>query len=121
MALTQYILSHISQGGSHWYNTSQHTDMTRATRRHTHDDPGPQGSGLKSRGPWLTARWAPEPEAGAWRVHQGPQELGFVGGRELGTGLPLLFPSSLSHSFLPGPQASAREWATQAPSGEEWC
>lgn len=29
----------ISQGWSHWYNTSQHTDTTRAATRHTHDDP----------------------------------------------------------------------------------
>lgn len=40
VALIQFTLSHISQGWSHWYNTSQHhTDTTRTLRRHTHDDP----------------------------------------------------------------------------------
>lgn len=80
----------------------------------------PHGSGLTSHGPWLTARWVPEPEARAWRVYQESQELEFAGRRELGTGILSLCPFSLSHSFLPGPHASAREWAAQALSEEEW-
>lgn len=91
-------------------NTSQHhTDTTRALRRHTHDNPLARGSGLTSPGPRLTARWAPEPRAGAWRVHQGLREMGFAGRRELGPGLSPLCPSgpllpALLADLSPAPQ-----------------
>lgn len=79
-----------------------HTDTTRALRRHTHDNPLARGSGGTSPGPWLTARWVPEPRAGAWRVHQGLREMGFSGRRELGPGLSSLCPSG---PLLPAPLA----------------
>lgn len=92
MALAQSLLSHVSQGWSH-----------RATRHHTtQTQPEPETARTRqSPGPWLRAdiTWsmadrqvAPEPRAGAWRVHQGLEETGFAGRRELGPGLSLLCP-----------------------------
>lgn len=96
--------------------TTPHRHNKSPEMAHTQQSTGPCGSGLISPGPWLTSRWAPEPGAEAWRVHQGPQKMGSWAMGSPCCAPPLPGPSCLS---LPSPRA--RRWTAQALPGEEWC